>query len=85
MKIVYCERCGANEWTTQNGFRTCKYCGSKYQLTSDDVVVKESNIGVNSDVERLLKKCRLEPQNARKYANLILDIDPNNTEALKYL
>ena len=37
------------------------------------------------DVAELLRKCRENPARARKYANLILDIDPDNPEALKYL
>ena len=46
---------------------------------------KNSSITLDNDVERLLKKCRSEPQNAKKYANLVLDIDPTNREALNYL
>ena len=40
---------------------------------------------MDDDVERLLQKCRTDRRNARKYANLVLDIDPTNQEALKYL
>ncbi len=85
MKAIACEKCGANDWKAENGFRTCKYCGTRYQLTAEDITVKESTIAINHDVERLLRKCRAEPRNAKKYANLILDIDPNNKEASKYL
>ena len=42
-------------------------------------------IGLDDDVAELLRKCRENPARARKYANLILDIDPDNPEALKYL
>jgi DNA-directed RNA polymerase subunit RPC12/RpoP len=45
----------------------------------------QSSIALDNDVTRLLEKCRTEPWNARKYANLVLDIDPHNREALKYL
>ena len=41
--------------------------------------------GLDDDVAKLLRKCRENPARARKYANLILDIDPDNPEALKYL
>ena len=44
-----------------------------------------SSIALDDDVERLLKKCRTDPKNARRYANLILDIDPDNAEVYKYL
>jgi len=85
MKSISCEKCGASSWDTSNGYRICRYCGTKFQLTSDDIAIKESYIALNSDVERLLNLCKTEPYNARKYANLILDIDPSNKEALKYL
>ena len=45
----------------------------------------QSSIALDDDVARLLEKCRTDPRNARKYANLVLDIDPHNREALKYL
>ncbi len=64
----------------------CEYCGC--QQTFDVPVEKkkiESTISVLSDVEILLEKCKKDPRNARRYANLILDIDPFNTEATKYL
>jgi len=78
MKIICCERCNASDWKVQDGYRICNYCGTKYLITQEDRAI-------NQDVERLLLKCRTEPRNAIKYANLVLDIDPNNLEALKYL
>ena len=44
-----------------------------------------SPIALDDDIARLLKKCQTDPSNAQKYANLVLDIDPDNEEALKYL
>ena len=44
-----------------------------------------SGIALDDDLVRLLAKCKADPKNARKYANLILDIDPDNEEALNYL
>lgn len=85
MKELLCSRCGAGDWDYSNGYRTCKYCGTLFRLTEEDIIQRESHIELNSDVERLLQKCRLEPRNAKKYANLVLDIDPTNREALKYL
>lgn len=44
-----------------------------------------THIALDDDVVRLLAKCEAEPARARKYANLVLDIDPSNTQALKEL
>ena len=68
----------------------CEYCDSKYLFTAEDYNFygnskSISGISLGSDVEMLLQKCRMNPKNARKYANLVLDIDPDNVEALKYL
>ncbi len=85
MKILNCINCGANELKEKNGFMICEYCGSKFAIESTDIPQQTMGRSLNSDVDRLLQKCRNEPKNARKYANLILDIDPTNKEALKYL
>ncbi len=44
-----------------------------------------SGIALENDISRLLSKCKEDPVNAKKYANLVLDIDPHNVEALKYV
>lgn len=85
MKELQCNRCGASDWDYFNGYRACKYCGTKYQITSEVRKPYESLIALDSDVQRLLQKCEQEPWNAKKYANLILDIDPTNTDVLKYV
>ncbi len=85
MKELVCSHCGASDWQTIDGFKVCSYCGTNYQLEKEDIPMKNSTISLEDDVANLLKKCRNEPHNAKKYANLILDIDPANTEALKYL
>lgn len=56
-----------------------------YKTSIEKSTNKFSQISINSDVENLLQKCRIDRKNARKYANLILDIDPDNEEARKYL
>lgn len=81
MKALICDNCGASDFEKRNGLWYCKYCGTSFENDTK----KESDISLNDDVKRLLEKCKAEPFNARKYANLILDIDPSNTEALKYL
>ena len=45
----------------------------------------QSTISLGDDVKRVLEKCKSDPRRAKKYANLVLDIDPTNQEALKYL
>jgi hypothetical protein len=85
MKIEICEKCGGGEFIDQSGYRICKYCNTKYLITPEDVARKESNISLNNDIVMLLKKCRDDPANARRYASLVLDMDPGNVEALKIL
>lgn len=84
MKSLICEKCGSNDFLEQNGYRMCKYCNTKYILDAYDIKPKSSSISLNNDIKMLLQKCRDEPANARRYANLILDIDPDNEEAKRY-
>lgn len=84
MKQLVCERCGGNEFIENNGYRTCKFCNTKFVMQPGDIPQKSSNIALNDDIKLLLKKCIDDPANARRYASLVLDIDPGNTEAKKY-
>ena len=84
MKRLLCESCGANNLSSENGYIICNYCGSRY-LMKEESIKKTSEISIGDDVAKLLAKCKSDPKNARKYANLILDIDPMNNEAKKYL
>lgn len=103
LKVLICERCGANELHEDGNYFVCDYCGSKFlketkserssnngggfvSNSNNTVLNPESLIGgisLNSDIERLLNKCKTDPKNKRKYINLILDIDPDNTEIYK--
>lgn len=85
MKQLVCERCGGNDFVEQIGFRTCKYCKTKFVIQPEDVLQKGSNIALNDDIKVLLKKCEDDPANARRYANLVLDMDPTNSEAMDHL
>lgn len=80
-----CPNCGANEFDIVNGYEICRYCDSKFKIEVVENKKEETFISLKSDIECLLEKCKNEPWNARKYANLILDIDPTNSEAKKYL
>lgn len=85
MKKIYCENCGADEFVEENGFQICRYCKSKFMIHQEGTPSKESKIALNEDVLRLLRLCQENPAKAEKYASLILDIDPTNSEAQKYL
>ena len=85
MQKIVCSCCGAHEFERKTGFLVCSYCGTLFHPDAVEMGDGESIIGVNQDIERLLQKCRSDAKNAKKYANLVLDIDPSNIEALKYL
>ena len=100
MEALACKSCGANALVRKNGYMVCPYCDSHFLITEEDrqnglwrnshqTVLShsgvESSIDLDEDVKRLLNKCKTDPKNARKYANLILDIDPDNEGALAYL
>jgi len=84
MKLVECARCGSTELTEHDGYIVCAYCQSKYVPQADETLAKKTTIGLGSDIEALLKKCKEDPVNRRRYASLILDIDPTNQEANQY-
>lgn len=85
MKLIKCSQCGGNDFYRDNGYMVCRYCNSRYAIEQGDLGIASSVISVGADIENLLKKCKRDPRNAKKYANLILDIDPDNEDALKYL
>ena len=85
MKSLKCTNCGNNDLVQAEGFGVCEFCDSRFVLNAKDVPLRETSIELNSDVDLLLKKCTEEPNKSSFYANLILDIDPHNFEARKYL
>ncbi|SEA49798.1 hypothetical protein SAMN05216349_11464 [Oribacterium sp. KHPX15] len=99
MEKIICSCCGSTQFTFKNGYRICNYCETRYSISSDEqrneikaslennLKNKELSSGINikNDVERLLNMCEKDKTHASKYANLILDIDPSNQEALKYI
>ena len=78
MKVFTCKNCGSNDYYEEDGFRICNYCGTKFSF-------QESNIELQDDVARLLKKCKEEPEKAKKLAQRILEMDPYNEEARRIL
>ena len=85
MRIIQCSNCGANGLVERNGCIVCEYCDSKFIIESSDFPQKSMGMSLNADIENLLQRCRTDPKNARRYANRVLDIDPTNLEALKYI
>jgi uncharacterized Zn finger protein (UPF0148 family) len=85
MELITCKNCGSRDFFEAEGFTVCEYCDSKYKIPSSVDVEHESVIEIHSDIEILLEKCRKNPSDSRRIANLILDIDPHNEEARYYL
>lgn len=85
MKVVTCENCGSKDLYEEDGFYVCKYCGTKFLITADDKPIRESIIDLNDDIARLLQRCKDEPERAKKCAERVLEIDPNNEEAKRIL
>lgn len=85
MKLVDCERCGSRELIEDGDHLVCIYCQSKYLPAPAEPPMISSIVGVGSDIDALLQKCRNEPENRRRYASLVLDLDPSNEEAQAYL
>lgn len=85
MRSVECSRCGSNELLERDGYVVCAYCQSQFVRQASDLPVKDTTIGIVDDVQRLLQQCRDDPGNRHRYANLILDLDPTNQQAIQYL
>ncbi|MBR5094564.1 MAG: TFIIB-type zinc finger domain-containing protein [Oscillospiraceae bacterium] len=85
MKKLECESCGSNDLIVENGYRVCRYCGTKHLIQPDEQPQSTATISLDSDVAALLQKCREDPARAARYAQLILEIDPGNAEAHRYL
>lgn len=85
MKSFQCEGCGSTDFYDLDGYRICEHCGRKHIITREDQRIKQSTIALNEDVAMLLEKCKTEPERAKKFAQRILEIDPNNAEAKRIL
>lgn len=85
MKLVKCSSCGSTDLVENNGIVVCVYCRSKYASETGGVKPRETIIGVASDIQALLQKCKEDPINRQRFANLILDLDPSNKEVKQYI
>lgn len=82
MKLIECSRCGSKELISRGDYVVCAYCQSRFNVEVND---RSTVIDIQTDIQLLLVKCIEDPKNRRRYASLILDLDPTNTEAMKYL
>jgi len=85
MKLLECSRCGSKELSEDGDYVVCAYCQSRFMPELHERPQKETIIDLQADIQVLLKKCDEDPANRRRYASMILDIDPSNWEAMKYL
>jgi hypothetical protein len=85
MNLIKCPNCASLEISIDSEIGTCEYCDSRFAIPKEQPEKAPTTIGIEGDVARLLKKCEDDPSKRRVYANLILDIDPHNLEARKYL
>ena len=85
MEHIACTRCGSNELAEEGAFLVCAYCRSRFSVPRYGERRPATTIDVNGDIRMLLQKCADDPANLRRYASLVLDLDPENGEALEYL
>ena len=85
MENFICNNCGSNKLNQVNGYWMCEYCHSKFIIDKQHNVTSQTKISLNEDIERLFELIIKDPGNTIRYANLILDIDPTNIKASKYL
>ena len=83
---MICQNCGSSDFTWIGSKRVCSYCRSPYSPPKTERNSgTDTEVSICDDVKRLLKKCADDPIRARRYASLVLDIDPSNVEALRHL
>lgn len=85
MRHIQCPNCGSVEFREDAKKRTCLYCQTSFEVELNAVSTPGSSIDIQADIDELIRKCDLDPANKRTYANLILDLDPDNEVALQLL
>ena len=85
MVVVECKRCGSNELRQEVGVVVCVFCRTRYASDQKMAPSGKPKISISDDIADLLQKCQDDPINRRRYAGLILDLDPTNQDAIKYL
>lgn len=88
---MQCEKCKSVDFERVNGAMKCIFCrttyvaGSKAEKNFFKNNASDSSIEIDEDILLLLSKIKKEPWNRNRYANMILDIDSTNEEALEIL
>lgn len=85
MRPIECSRCGSNELFDELEYIICAFCRVQFVRGPEDRKTPDTQISMFNDVQALLTRCRLEPENQKRLARLVLDIDPTNPDAPKYL
>ncbi len=80
-----CENCGSKEYTVQKKKVICAYCHTCYKAQKGDPFTFGAKIDLMDDINILVSKCIKEPHNAKRYANIILEMDPYNQFARRYV
>lgn len=94
MKALQCEMCGSQDLVKNEGVFVCQSCGTKYSVEEAKKMMVEGTVDVkgtvkvdkSNEVEKLLKlaKTSVESLNGEEgynYANRVLEIDPENSQA----
>jgi uncharacterized Zn finger protein (UPF0148 family) len=93
MKLVVCEKCGANDFLEVDEFMICKYCHSKYSTReiaerNKSKVTPAASVSFGDSTQRLLDKAEKcwksgDKTRAKRLYSQILEIDPLNQVARK--
>ncbi|MBE6528184.1 MAG: hypothetical protein E7Z64_03320 [Thermoplasmata archaeon] len=97
MKLLKCEVCGSSELTkNSDGLFICDFCGAKYTLEAVQTMLKDNKIDISGSSISIDKSSQLRSfvqaaadacagllyDDAARYAQQALDINPNNPDAL---
>ena len=85
MDALECSRCGSMEIIESDGYFECAYCRSRYEPKSVSGPKPDTSIQIFEDIQLLLKKCEVDPENRDRYVKLILNIDPSNKDVQKII
>lgn len=79
-----CMNCGSHEYTISKNKLVCCYCRTNYYIEKANHH-DDTRIDLLDDISRLVSKCISEPHNAKRYSEIILEMDPYNRFAKHYL
>ena len=85
MKKIMCECCGSSSLIEHGEYLVCEYCHSRFIQENRNSTFIGCEIDLEADISRLLNLIKIDPQNALRYARLVLEIDPTNQEIRNYL